>query len=336
MLSPCPNVASAGIDRPVALFGLIEAVPQPGIAMYWQACLLGGTTVALALTLASGWACLRRVRRRQTSGRHGACSPVTKRHAGAVVTCVQRSGGKNIWFVRHGQAQHNILYESGQVEACKALVDPELTALGQQQALRIAEDPLLAPYLDGGGIELVVASPLSRTVETALRAFGGWVGASPGRRIVLKAELQETGDVPCDTGSPLLVLQERFATQAGALDFSNLWQGWEVKRGDFEDSGTALSARLLRFRDWLAARPESRIAVVGHHNFLVALLKVTFLNCEVRQYELTPEGSWKSLVAVSTSDSELSEAERAHLRVYDPMVRRKFKAWGIDAPGRLR
>ena len=42
-----------------------------------------------------------------------------------------------------------------------------------------------------------------------------------------------------------------------------------------------------RFTAWLCARPEQRIAVVAHHNVFLALVKTTFLNCEVRSYSVS-------------------------------------------------
>lgn len=254
-----------------------------------------------------------------------------------------RVAGKTVWFVRHGQAEHNVLFESGQVEACRALLDPELTDLGIQQAAAVADDVLLAPWLDlsgtggGEGVELVVSSPLKRTVATALGAFGGWLCAARGRRVLLQADLQETGNVRCDTGSPLLELQKHFAKDAEFLDFMELQPGWEKKEGPYEDTGPALQARLGKFCDWIEGRPETRIAVVAHHNILAALLNVTFFNCEVRQYALNPIAGWQAVLPkVSQADSELSEAELRHLEVYDPMLRRKFARWGIEAPGRFR
>ena len=34
-------------------------------------------------------------------------------------------------------------------------------------------------------------------------------------------------------------------------------------------------------QEWLASREETTVVVVAHHNVFLALLKVSFLNCEV-------------------------------------------------------
>lgn len=276
--------------------------------------------------------------------RHNACNKIRRRlgrKQGAVSLSATASEDKLVWFIRHGQAEHNVLYESGDAEGCMALMDPALTAKGQDQATNVAEDPLLKPYLaallDQGGVDLVVSSPLCRTVETALFALAWWTKARQGRKIVLNADLQETGSVNCDKGSPLSALKASFAEQAESLDFDLLWSDWEIKEGDFEDTGSALHARLERFRNWLASRPERRIVVVSHHNLLAAMLGVTFMNCEVRQFALKAGKSWDAVQPLlSSRDEELSEAEIKHLKVYDPMIRRHFGGWGFSAPVRFR
>merc|ERR1712008_189309 len=128
----------------------------------------------------------------------------------------------------------NVLYDSGQKDAAKNMLDPELTEKGRQQAVAVAENPLLAPALsDRNGLQLVVASPLRRTVDTALLAFQSWL---PGQikkkgwhRVHLLSDLREIGRevVPCNTGSPLDALKERFEVDAKLIDYRELQPGWD-------------------------------------------------------------------------------------------------------------
>eukprot|EP00929_Paragymnodinium_shiwhaense_P032783 TRINITY_DN18124_c0_g1_i1.p1 TRINITY_DN18124_c0_g1~~TRINITY_DN18124_c0_g1_i1.p1 ORF type:complete len:255 (+),score=28.92 TRINITY_DN18124_c0_g1_i1:98-862(+) len=134
---------------------------------------------------------------------------------------------KTIWFVRHGQAEHNVLYHSGKNEEAVVMLDAELTALGREQARAVAGDTLLAPALkDPEGVELVVASPLRRTVETALLAVGDWLSGADGRRLYLHPDFQEISREvqPCNTGSPVEALKQRFQGDSGRINFSGvLW-----------------------------------------------------------------------------------------------------------------
>jgi len=155
------------------------------------------------------------------------------------------------------------------------------------------------PYLSarGGG---------RRTLETAVIGLGPWA-RDRGAKLVLCPDLQETGEVACDTGSPLAAVRERWAGDADLLDFSNarptarnplrpprsstarfpgvvrqlggavqVEEGWEVKKGLNKDTGAALLGRLERFLAWLRPREERTVVVVAHHNVFLALLRVSF------------------------------------------------------------
>jgi hypothetical protein len=87
---------------------------------------------------------------------------------------------KRLFLLRHGQALHNPRAEKAMAAGCSHAVfmqtmkeddalDADLTPLGRRQAQAACEE------IDGGssslGIELLVASSLSRAVETAMLAF---------------------------------------------------------------------------------------------------------------------------------------------------------------------
>jgi len=256
---------------------------------------------------------------------------------------------KTIWFIRHGQSEHNVLYHAGHKDAAISLLDPELTDKGRQQAVGIAQDPLLVPALSRGwanGLQLVVASPLRRTVDTAILAFQDWLmGESKKkgwRRVHLLGDLKEIGRevVPCNTGSPLDVLKERFKVDAKLVDYRELQPGWDQEDGLATDYSSAVRARLKRLCGWLAQRKESRIAVVAHHNLLAALLGVSFFNVEVRQYGMVCHDDNVELVPeqprVSATDAELSDADRRHLDIYVGTVGRLFTCLDLPSPARLR
>ena len=86
------------------------------------------------------------------------------------------------------------------------LQDPQLTEWGKQQCEGLAKS-----FPDHDSVDLVVASPLRRTIQTALLGFQQTI-ARCGKVIALP-EVQETADVACDTGSNLEVLNQYFADQ---------------------------------------------------------------------------------------------------------------------------
>ena len=79
------------------------------------------------------------------------------------------AGSKRIHFVRHFEGEHNVADESGFL-----IPDAALTPKGEQDARLLSND--LAFRGEAGEAELpqlVVASPMRRTMQTAALGFGG-------------------------------------------------------------------------------------------------------------------------------------------------------------------
>merc|ERR1712224_489287 len=66
---------------------------------------------------------------------------------------------QRVVLVRHGEGEHNATRNY-------KLIDPHLTEKGIIQARSLSGHPLF------NGVELIVVSPLTRAVQTALEAFG--------------------------------------------------------------------------------------------------------------------------------------------------------------------
>jgi broad specificity phosphatase PhoE len=105
-----------------------------------------------------------------------------------------------------------------------ALPDPLLTALGKKQCSELMEK---FPF--HSDVELVVASPLRRTIYTALLGFKPVFEERSEMKLIALPEAQETSDVPCDTGSDLVVLKKEFEESGLPVDLSLLEEGWNTK-----------------------------------------------------------------------------------------------------------
>ena len=82
---------------------------------------------------------------------------------------------KRVWLIRHGEAEHNKAAGTVGREAARRMSDPGLTHLGREQARQVPADALLKDALGTSGsgrAELIVVSPLLRTLQTAMEAFG--------------------------------------------------------------------------------------------------------------------------------------------------------------------
>ncbi|RBA13487.1 hypothetical protein FPRO05_02280 [Fusarium proliferatum] len=160
---------------------------------------------------------------------------------------------KTIHLVRHGQAVHNL------GEAYNVLPDTDLTPLGQEQA-----KGLISSCPDFANVDLIVSSPLRRTLQTTLLAFSSQL--ERGLQIVALPEVQEVSDMNCDTGSDLNVIKAEF--QQHPVDFSLVEPGWHIKEGKWAPVVGSVLERARAARQWLSERPESEIVVVTHGCFL--------------------------------------------------------------------
>ncbi|KAK9234110.1 histidine phosphatase superfamily [Lipomyces kononenkoae] len=171
----------------------------------------------------------------------------------------------SVHLVRHAESVHNTDHDFSRP-------DPELTALGRQQAADLGRG---FPY--SNQISVIVTSPLRRTIETTLQAFANildkryfdessGLGVSGGAELVLDPGLQERSDLPCDTGSDEQVLKSLFPN----LVISGLPAGWQVKEGLYSPDAVEERARTVR-RDLAERIGDSEwgdIVVVTHGAFM--------------------------------------------------------------------
>jgi broad specificity phosphatase PhoE len=215
---------------------------------------------------------------------------------------------KQIFFVRHAEGTHNV---AGAVEYAayrsEAFFDAPLTALGWSQATALRAHVQKQPRLRSA-LDLVVVSPLTRALQTAVAAFGGedtasadeplLMSASAGRQGVsargappfVACELcrEHLGVHPCDRRRTLSEYKEAFP----AVDWTEISTEEDVLwRADHRETDDALAQRAAAFLEWLQRRPEENIAVVAHSSWLSILFQ-RFTHSDVPQPEGERMKSW--------------------------------------------
>ena len=158
--------------------------------------------------------------------------------------------GPGLHCVRHAQGYHNLCIANHSIH------DPLLTPYGEEQCRTLQKN---FPHMQS--VDLVVASPMKRTINTALIGFEP-VLKEKDLKIIALPELQETSDLPCDTGSSPDELAKEF--EGKPVDFSLVKPGWNVKRMKWAPTATAIEKRARDARLWLLNRPEKNIVVVSH------------------------------------------------------------------------
>ncbi|KAK1753936.1 histidine phosphatase superfamily [Echria macrotheca] len=179
-------------------------------------------------------------------------------------------------LVRHAEALHNDY----------SLHDPELSELGRTQC-RSLRKSLLKKVPQELDIGLILVSPMVRTIETALLAFGPLV--EKGIPIRAHADWQENSAKPCDVGRPAAELAARFPQ----VDFSGLDPVWPDKTSPagarYAYTRQAIVARGERALAELRGRPEKAVLVVSHSGFLrLGVTTHYFFNADYRVFDFVP------------------------------------------------
>jgi broad specificity phosphatase PhoE len=198
---------------------------------------------------------------------------------------------RQILFLRHGEGVHNASRKW-------SILDPPLTEKGEDQAAALAGSEMLADC------ELLVVSPLSRAIQTAVRALpwaSTWSstgaadaagGPSEGsRRVVLTALHSERYSAPCDGGQTKTALAEALPCLREWEGFAELAEDWSPT---MENDHQWLQERVPRFKQWLAEQPELRVVVVGHGAFFKACLGEGMGNCEIAKFDPATAGKPKA------------------------------------------
>jgi glucosyl-3-phosphoglycerate phosphatase len=180
---------------------------------------------------------------------------------------------KLVDLIRHGQSTFNAACTEAGSDPLH--YDARLTPLGHAQ-VAAARAMLGATKYD-----LVVTTPFSRAVETALGLFG-----AADVPILVEALHRERLESSCDIGRSKAELARDFPN----LVFDHLDDPWWHDCAEKNALGHAIEpeevfiVRVHDFRRWLMARPEPRIAVIGHGTFFRHLTGVPLANCEVLRW----------------------------------------------------
>ncbi|KAJ2906666.1 uncharacterized protein MKZ38_000402 [Zalerion maritima] len=255
-----------------------------------------------------------------------------------------------IHLVRHAQGIHNLCPENHKYR------DPDLTELGHQQCAN-----LKSLFPDHGKVRYLIASPLRRTIYTALESFTPFDPSSPAAQktkgsppVIATPLLQEVSTNPCDYGSEVSKLRQEFGEKA---DLSRVTDDddWlnKDKGSPWAPDYTRLRTRAMQARTWFrelsgGADTDVHIVVVTHGGFLHFLtddfdgLSETYgtgwNNTECRSYhfaDLTgkdPEAHLKETNASwrkrRGSQIPLTESEHMEMRaVVKEVLRTEFAPW---------
>lgn len=175
------------------------------------------------------------------------------------------------------------------------LEDAHLSSLGATQCSDVGEKSLHQTA------ELLVVSPMRRTLQTASQCFPHLVGSIPW--IALESVREVTGLHPCDRRMPISYHAENHSH----IDFSGIEHENDpmYHMYDTREPDDHVEKRATDFLLWLHSREENEIVVVTHSAFLRVLFQrilhpgndhEKFENCEIRTVTIEPNhegiGGW--------------------------------------------
>ncbi len=164
---------------------------------------------------------------------------------------------KNLHLIRHGHSLHNELYHKIGVEAFRIplTIDSPLTNEGHIQSIELGHS-----WQKKYEIELILVSPLTRTLETCMNIFG-----DTDIPIMSHEFLREypIGEDTCNKRSSLIYLKNKFPKIEFHLesDQDTLWTP------DSRETVDELEQRLNTMINYLQKRKEKNIAIVGHSSY---------------------------------------------------------------------
>lgn len=186
--------------------------------------------------------------------------------------------------------------------------------------IKYARSPIgkIHPYLENllncgiVKVDLLLASPMRRTIQTALTAFSPVV--ERGLRVLAVPSAQEATAENSDVGSDVETIKGWFGDR---VDLSLLKPGWNDKVGDNACDVKTIMSRARQLRTWIKERPEKEIVLVSHGRFAHYLtgevdaegVQTTayWINDEFRTYEFVDDAS-------DPGEAMIAETEEGRIR----------------------
>ncbi len=212
---------------------------------------------------------------------------------------------KIFYFIRHGTTVTNEILEGVDwgdptFKEPYIMTDTRLSEKGQRHAIEVHHQIMnnLSLMSELQDLEVVIASPLTRTLQTVQYVFHHTKPLLPeGIKKFVHPILRERLYMTADTGRLRHELEAEFADwDFSALPHNEEW--WykhdeeshppyeEWRTGEYYCKGEPeliFIERMKQLREWLLARPEKKILVVAHWGVFHCLTRMDFKNCQMRK-----------------------------------------------------
>ena len=211
-----------------------------------------------------------------------------------------------IHIIRHGQALHNVAHDYPHR-------DPPLTHAGYKAAKKIELSSLP---------DLIVISPMTRTIQTALYAFPSIFDSVPFQtEVQIWPDLREAHDAECNKG----VSRAEMVTKFPQLSFAGCPDEWDYPPFGTEDAIARAEGVRRHLKE--LSKQYANIALITHRRFIAFLVKGDrFDVCETRSYRFGTDQEAEMEVLRMGVNADTNE-----LQDFGPTIFVPFE--GYDEPG---
>ncbi|XP_058069521.1 phosphoglycerate mutase-like protein 1 isoform X2 [Magnolia sinica] len=181
---------------------------------------------------------------------------------------------KTLHLVRHAQGIHNVEGEKNHdAYLSHALFDAHLTPLGWDQVHNLHNHVHACGLAKK--VDLVIVSPLLRTMQTAVGVFGGesYVDGVDAPPLMIANAGNSDHPAISSLNCPPFIAVETCREHLIESDDDILWTA------ETREANEDVAARGMKFINWLWTRKEKEIAVVTHSGFLFHTLQSFGNNC---------------------------------------------------------
>ena len=165
---------------------------------------------------------------------------------------------KVLQLIRHGYSLHNELFTKIGVKAFRipATIDAPLTNHGHVESIELGYN-----WDKKHDIELILVSPLTRTLETSMNIFGDTDIPIESHEFLREYPI---GEDTCNKRSSLTEIKKKYPKIKFHLEVDQdiLW------KENTRETIPELEIRIQEMINYIQSRKETNIAIVGHSSFL--------------------------------------------------------------------
>lgn len=167
---------------------------------------------------------------------------------------------KTIYCIRHGKSTHNVSYEKNGPSAFMDPIheDANLVEKGIEQSITLADT-----WINKNDIEIIITSPLLRTLDTTFHIF-----KSTNIPIIVLDDVREF-----PLGSHVTNKRKSRSKLEMKYPLFNFSDMYEDATETTPETKTDLSKRVIKFKEYLNQLDYKNIALVSHSSFLKEFLQ---------------------------------------------------------------